>query len=220
MSPTAASRPARPQNRPLLPPDRLLAAATSAFAELGFHGTTTRDIAAATGLSPAALYVHFPSKQELLFRIMRDAHATLLVEMREAASGTTNATSRFAALVKAHVRFHAQHAMAARVANHELPALSAARQRIVVGLRREIEQMVDETLKSGVTTGEFSVRDVRRTTFFVLSAGIGVSRWFTPGGQLSPDEVAEEYAELLEAAVGARQDRRVRGRAAAGRTMP
>jgi AcrR family transcriptional regulator len=34
---------------------RLVEAAIAAFAEKGFHGTTTRDIAAAAGMSPAAL---------------------------------------------------------------------------------------------------------------------------------------------------------------------
>ena len=37
---------------------RLLEAAVAAFADRGFHGTTTRDIATAAGLSPAAVYVH------------------------------------------------------------------------------------------------------------------------------------------------------------------
>ena len=50
---------------------RLLDAATAAFAEKGFHGTTTRDIATAAGMSSAALYVHHKSKEELLYLISR-----------------------------------------------------------------------------------------------------------------------------------------------------
>ena len=45
---------------------RMLGAAVEAFAELGFHVTTTREIAAKVGLSPAAVYVHCRSKEELL----------------------------------------------------------------------------------------------------------------------------------------------------------
>jgi AcrR family transcriptional regulator len=41
---------------------RLLKAATDAFAEKGFHATTTRDIATLAGMSPAALYVQHKSK--------------------------------------------------------------------------------------------------------------------------------------------------------------
>ncbi len=52
-------------------PRRVLLAAATAFAERGFHATTTRDIAAAAGLSPAALYVYFRSKEEVLYQIAR-----------------------------------------------------------------------------------------------------------------------------------------------------
>ena len=71
MSPSPAVRPAG------APPDartRLLAAAVDAFADRGFHGTTTRDIAAAAGMSPAALYVHHRSKEELLYLIAVAGH--------------------------------------------------------------------------------------------------------------------------------------------------
>ena len=40
----------------------LLSAAVRCFAANGYHGTTTRDVSQLVGLSPAALYVHFPSK--------------------------------------------------------------------------------------------------------------------------------------------------------------
>lgn len=44
------------------------------FAEKGFDGTTTRELAEAAGVSEALLYKHFPSK-ESLFTAMRDACA-------------------------------------------------------------------------------------------------------------------------------------------------
>lgn len=40
-------------------------AAADAFAAKGFHATTTRDIAGRAGLSPAGVYVHFASKEDL-----------------------------------------------------------------------------------------------------------------------------------------------------------
>ncbi|WP_084529215.1 helix-turn-helix domain-containing protein [Nocardia crassostreae] len=56
--------------------NRILHAAVSAFAEYGFHATTTRDIAARAGLSPAGLYVHFNSKEEVLHRISQSSIRT------------------------------------------------------------------------------------------------------------------------------------------------
>ena len=53
---------------------RLLLAAVEAFAERGYHTTTTRDIAGRAGMSPAALYIHYKTKEELLHRISRIGH--------------------------------------------------------------------------------------------------------------------------------------------------
>ena len=55
--------------------ERLVTAAVAAFSAHGFHATTTRNIAARAGMSPAAVYVHHASKEELLFAISRDGHA-------------------------------------------------------------------------------------------------------------------------------------------------
>ena len=58
--------------------DRLLEAAVEAFADKGFHATTTRDIAARVGLSPAGVYVHFASKEELLYELSLVGHHAAL----------------------------------------------------------------------------------------------------------------------------------------------
>jgi AcrR family transcriptional regulator len=52
----------------------IVEAATKVFAEKGFHGTTTRELAKAAGVSEALLYKHFPSK-ESLFSAMLTAGA-------------------------------------------------------------------------------------------------------------------------------------------------
>ncbi|KUH94935.1 hypothetical protein AU187_15065 [Mycobacterium sp. IS-1556] len=50
--------------------ERILAAALRLFAEQGFAGTSVRQIAAAVGVTDAALYSHFPSKQAILNRLI------------------------------------------------------------------------------------------------------------------------------------------------------
>jgi AcrR family transcriptional regulator len=129
--------------------------------------------------------------------MMREAHEDVLERMREAAEGITDPHERLTALVRAHVRFHAERYTAARVANHELPALGRNRLRVVLALRAEIERLVAETLEDGQRAGSFSVSDVRAVTFLILSIGIGVSRWFDPTGRLSGEELGDLYAELV-----------------------
>ena len=60
---------------------RLLAAALDCFAARGYNATTTREIATRAGLSPGAVYVHFPSKAELLYRISLTGHMSALAAL-------------------------------------------------------------------------------------------------------------------------------------------
>src|SRR5436190_12250514 len=50
----------------------ILAAVRSVFAERGFHGTTTKQLAEAAGVSEALLFKHFPSK-DAMYAAMQQA---------------------------------------------------------------------------------------------------------------------------------------------------
>lgn len=174
-----------------------------AFAELGYHGTTTRDIATAAHLSPGGLYVHYRSKEDLLYAIIEQGHQSLLGGMRSALAscGGATATERLTALVKAHVRYHAEESDSARISSEGLRALSLDKRNAIIKLRREVERLVEDALSSGIASGEFAIDDVRYATFFILSASIGVARWFHPGGSMTAEELAEKYASFSVRAV-------------------
>ncbi|MFD9884092.1 TetR/AcrR family transcriptional regulator [Streptomyces alboflavus] len=184
---------------------RLLIAAVDAFAERGYHATTTRDIAGRAGMSPAALYIHYKTKEELLHRISRLGHDKALAILRAAADGEGTAADRLSAAVRSFVRWHAGHHTTARVVQYELDALSAEHRAEIVVLRRLSDAAVREIINDGVRAGEFDVPDVPGTTLAVLSLCIDVARWFDVGGRRTPDEVGALYADLVLRMVGATQ---------------
>jgi len=53
----------------------ILERAIPLFANVGITGTSMREIAKAVGITPAALYYHFPDKDSLYFEAMRYAYA-------------------------------------------------------------------------------------------------------------------------------------------------
>ena len=69
---TPAERPARrgPYRNGLRTREQIIAQAITAFSQRGFHGSSARQIAAAVGISPAALQRHFGSKDELLSAVL------------------------------------------------------------------------------------------------------------------------------------------------------
>ncbi|MEV8535053.1 TetR/AcrR family transcriptional regulator [Streptomyces sp. NPDC051211] len=181
---------------------RLLIAAVDAFAERGYHATTTRDIAQRAGMSPAALYIHYKTKEELLHRISRIGHDKALEILRTAAEGPGTAAERLDAAVRSFVRWHAAHHTTARVVQYELDALGPEHRSEIVELRRQSDAAVRRILADGVASGEFDVPDLPGTTLAVLSLCIDVARWFNAAGNRTPDEVGALYADLVLRMVG------------------
>jgi AcrR family transcriptional regulator len=181
---------------------RLLVAAVEAFAERGYHATTTRDIAGRAGMSPAALYIHYKTKEELLHRISRIGHDKALDIVRTAAETEGTAAERLSDAVRSFVRWHAGQHTTARVVQYELEALGPDARAEIIALRRQVDAEVRGIIQDGVATGEFDVPDVPGTTVAVLSLCIDVARWFNVEGPRTPDEVGALYADLVRRMVG------------------
>ncbi|TLF51993.1 TetR family transcriptional regulator, partial [Nocardia cyriacigeorgica] len=87
---------------------RLLEAAAAAFADKGFNATTTRDIAAAAGMSPAAVYVHHRSKEELLYLISRSGHDATLELIHKAAASSSDPATALRNVIRDFAVYHAR----------------------------------------------------------------------------------------------------------------
>ncbi|WP_035718819.1 TetR/AcrR family transcriptional regulator [Gordonia shandongensis] len=181
---------------------RLLAAATEAFAERGFHGTTTRDIASAAGMSPAAVYVHYRSKEELLFELSHHGHLRTIALLDDADRPDAAPPARIAAVMRAFAHHHAEDHTGARIVNYELAALAPDHRDRILALRREITARVRAVVDSGIASGDFAVDDPASTTTALLSMGIDIARWYSPRGALTPDALADFYAGLALRIVG------------------
>ncbi|MEU3946899.1 TetR/AcrR family transcriptional regulator [Streptomyces sp. NPDC029526] len=183
---------------------RLLLAAVEAFAERGYHATTTRDIAGRAGMSPAALYIHYKTKEELLHRISRIGHEKVLQVLRSASRAEGSPTERLAGAVSSFVRWHAGGRTTARVVQYELDSLGPDARAEIRELRRQVDAEVRTIIEEGARTGEFDVIDVHGTTLAVLSLCVDVARWFKVDGPSTPEEVGALYADLVLRMVGAR----------------
>ncbi|MEJ8668682.1 TetR/AcrR family transcriptional regulator [Streptomyces sp. MS1.AVA.1] len=183
---------------------RLLIAAVEAFAERGYHATTTRDIAGRAGMSPAALYIHYKTKEELLHRISRIGHEKALEILQTAARREGTPNERLADAVSSFVRWHAGDVRrrgwcsTSWTRSVRTPAPRSSR------CAWQCDAEVRGIIEDGVAAGAFDVLDVHGTTLAVLSLRIDVARWFNVDGPWTPDEVGALYADLVLRMVGAK----------------
>ncbi|WIX98506.1 TetR/AcrR family transcriptional regulator [Amycolatopsis mongoliensis] len=180
----------------------LLSSAVQCFARKGFHATTTRDITAVVGLSPGSLYVHFASKEAVLFHIARTGHERALAALA-AQHDDGDPRRHVRRLVAGHVSWHARHHTVARVCQYELAALEPAHFDEVLRLRQQFSATVQAAVERGVREGVFDVPDVDRAVRAILSLGIDLVRWYRLDGADSPEALGESYAELAARMLGA-----------------
>ena len=175
---------------------RLLEAARQAFAEKGYAGTTTRDIASRAGMSPAAVYVHHRTKEDLLFEISRAGHIAALDVISDADQSGSNPLERITAMVREFSRWHAIKSRTGRIVQYEFGSLTPEHRAEIAGYRRRIEVHVREALSDGVADGSLVVDDINGTALALLSLSIDLVRWYEAGGKIAPDDVAELHAQL------------------------
>lgn len=175
---------------------RLMNAAVDAFAEKGFHATSTRDIAARAKMSPAGVYVHFASKQDLLFQLCHRGHILALEVVATARASADSPPAQLVAIVSAFARWHAEHFRTARIVQYEFPHLTPEHRDEVLALRKQIDAVVRDVLMAGVASGDFDVPDVAATTLALQSLTIDVARWYEAGILRSPQAIGTAYGEL------------------------
>ena len=186
-------------------PVRILVAACGEFFRVGYHGASTRDIAAAAGMSATAVYAHYPSKEAMLFKLCVLGSGSALETLRKAANPGYPPVQRLRSAVYAFAYWHAENHALARVAQWDLAALAPESFQAVAALRRETDLAFRSILVAGVEVGEFVVPDLTGATLAILSLCIDIVRWYPSRRIHVPEEIASTYVALAEAMVTPRR---------------
>lgn len=157
----ARAAPARPQSlkeRQRQERERLiLQAAMELLVEKGYHETAMEEIAARVGISKGALYLHFPSKEDLIAALfVRGARAFMDV-LNETLSAPGSPREKLGALVAQiygamSARFQL---MSAASRSPELLSLLAAKHDAMAALWEEPTRRVAAVIDEGKRRGEF-----------------------------------------------------------------
>jgi hypothetical protein len=100
------------------------------------------------------------------------------------------------AVVRAHVRAHAQYPRLVSVANHEARALPPELLEPALAFRRDSVAIVTEVVQRGVDEGVFDVPSPWLATAAISGMGVRVASWYRPDAGFSIEEIAESYAEF------------------------
>lgn len=176
--------------------DPMLQAAITAFMETGYHGATMRAIASRAGISVPGLYHHYPSKQDLLVRILDMTMAELLWRVPAARDEACDTRQRVAFIVECLALFHTHRRELAFLGASEMRSLEPANQRRIAALRTAIQRMMDTEIAAGVANGQFRTPAPHEAGRAISTMCTSLPQWFRAAGPLTPEAIAKEYADF------------------------
>lgn len=193
-----------PEPDPAPVPERLLTQAVRLFAQRGFEGTSVQEIVEAAGVTKGAMYHYFASKDDLLFEIYHRLLSLQAARLSAIADGPGTAEERARAAAADVVETTLGSIDEAIVFFRSMHMLPRDKQAAVRADRRRYHERFRALVEEGQRAGSFRADvpgDVAVHFFFGAVNQLGT--WYRHGGGLSPQQVAEHYAELFLAGLQA-----------------
>jgi AcrR family transcriptional regulator len=175
----------------------ILDAAIVVFAERGFEGASTREIAETVGIKQGHLYYYFPAKRDLLFTVVDELHQNFLDGIEEwTESGEPGEALR--AVLAGHVRMVCRDHRQAQIAYESTRFLDPEWRELIIDKRNRYEAAVTDLIAGHLGQDASSVGLVTRA---VLGTVNWVYQWYSESGPLDSDELADRLSEMALALV-------------------
>jgi AcrR family transcriptional regulator len=183
---------------------RLLAAAESVFAELGYHEASVVRITEAAGVAQGTYYLYFGGKQQIFEEVVADLNHRVRSAMTAASAGAPTRLEAERRGFAAFFRFTAEHPALYRVIRQaEFVSPTAMRghyERIIAGY---IPHLTD-----GMADGEVAAMDPTVLAWALIAVGeMTGMRWILWNGeQAMPDDVFEQVMTVIGRMLGQDQN--------------
>lgn len=176
----------------------IVAAAAKVFAERGYHGASTQDIADVLGMRQASLYYYFDSKDAALEAVCAEGLADYAERAQLILREPGRAADKVAKLVFQHLAPMAERLDFTLVFLGERRFLPAPARKRIRAIERRYERIIERVIEQGVDAGEFrSDLDPRMATLALLGLGNSAAAWYgrEPGATL--ERITANYIDLL-----------------------
>ena len=196
--------------------ERILEAATDAFADSGYHDASMDDIVRLSGTSKGAIYFHFPGKETLFFVLVGRLVDALEGSARRSIAQERGAIAKVDAALQSFFHFFSRHRRLAKVVLMGGVGLGPSLDRRLMKLHQRFARFIKSYLDQAVAEG--SIKPIN--TEVAASAWLGaineiMVRWLHTGQPDPLEEALPHLRALLLRSIGiqpqAIEDARVSG---------
>jgi AcrR family transcriptional regulator/DNA-binding XRE family transcriptional regulator len=179
-----------------LPIDSVLAGAVQAFVATGYHGASMRSIAQLANMSVPGVYHHYPSKQDLLVKILDITMMDLLWRVQHARDDGKDPIEKVGLVVEALALFHARRKDVAFIGASEMRSLEPDHYRRIAKLRDDVQHLLDAEIAAALMAGGLAVSYPPDAGKAIATMCTALVQWFQPDGLTTPEQIAKEYAQF------------------------
>ncbi|HEV2580401.1 MAG TPA: TetR/AcrR family transcriptional regulator [Ktedonobacteraceae bacterium] len=176
---------------------KILAAAVQLFAEYGYHASTMRDIARATGIQAASIYYHYDNKQALLVEIMDTHMRNLNANLERIVQSSSPLLQRLREAIANHIRLHTTYKAEFFIIDTEIRALERENRAAILAQRDHYEDMLQTLLREGMNQELLRRFDIKIASYALIAMCTEVATWFRPEGRLSVQQVIDIYTDMI-----------------------
>ena len=179
--------------------EELLRIAATLFAARGFKNTTVRDIADAAGILSGSLYHHFDSKESMVDELLRTFQTALFKTYDEIVGSDLDARAKVDAVVRASFdAIHDHHDEVAIFQGDAAYLMTFDRFAYLREHNERFRTMWLDLLREGTESGALrSDLDPELTFRFIRDTVWVAVKWYRPGGELTAQQVADQYLSIL-----------------------
>lgn len=170
--------------------------AAELFDRDGYHAINVEQLARAIGLSKAALYHYFSSKEEILFWI-HEEFIDLLLQKAELAPADLSPAERLERVMGDILDLMRTHRGHVRVFFEHYRELSRENQDVIRTKRDRYREIVEGLVQEGIDAGDFRPVDPRLVTLAIFGMCNWAYQWYRIDGLLAPREIGAFFAGLL-----------------------
>ena len=175
----------------------IIEAAARVFAERGFHGATTQDIADVLGIRQASLYYYFSSKEAALEVVCLKGVEGFFEAAKAIAARPLSARERLTLLINSHLSPLIDRGDFVRVFLNERQYLPNESRRRIGRWSRGVERIFEEVIKEGIAKGDFRADlDTRLTTLAILGMCNAVPSWNRKENR-AIERIGADFASLV-----------------------
>jgi AcrR family transcriptional regulator len=174
----------------------ILKEAIHCFFKDGYEKASMREIASRVGITQAAIYHHFSSKQEILYQLVDRTNNKLLSVFTDCLASSKEPIEKLKDMICSQVLLMKTNIEEVKILVEDKKFLEGNLRKLVKEKERFLFNLYRRHLEEPANSGKLKDIDPTVATFGIIGMINWLYHWYNPKGRLSIEKLSEQIAKM------------------------